>query len=159
MQSETNVQPLHIVPAEVPSSKYNANSPQGIQPNLQQKPTINKPQYEEKHGFLNDFNNYKPTLPFGKGEDQYPKDPNQRKQSLLSRMLAQDAGTVDEEVEVEEMAATVQKETGRENRFIPTMEHKPFDENLVCPKCGKQHRVGEIQKFSWHVKQCNEKDD
>ena len=27
----------------------------------------------------------------------------------------------------------------------------PYDPNLVCPKCGKRYRIGEIQKFKRHV--------
>ena len=35
---------------------------------------------------------------------------------------------------------------------------RPLDPNLVCPKCGKQYRVGEIQKLRRHINQrCNEK--
>ena len=30
-------------------------------------------------------------------------------------------------------------------------EDIPFDPNLVCPKCGKCFRVGEIQNFRKHV--------
>ena len=27
----------------------------------------------------------------------------------------------------------------------------PYDPNLVCPKCGKRYRIGEVQKFGRHV--------
>lgn len=30
----------------------------------------------------------------------------------------------------------------------------PFDPNLVCPKCKKQFRVGEIQKYRKHFESC-----
>ena len=30
----------------------------------------------------------------------------------------------------------------------------PFDPNLVCPKCKKQFREGEIQKYKKHFKSC-----
>ena len=31
---------------------------------------------------------------------------------------------------------------------------KPVDENLVCDKCGKQYKEGEIQKFKLHYTKC-----
>ncbi|XP_064386741.1 uncharacterized protein LOC135335190 isoform X6 [Halichondria panicea] len=35
-----------------------------------------------------------------------------------------------------------------------TNEHVPLDSNLVCLVCSKQHRLGEIQKYRKHVKEC-----
>ena len=35
-----------------------------------------------------------------------------------------------------------------------TNEHVPLDPNLVCRVCSKQHRLGEIQKYRKHVKEC-----
>ncbi|XP_064385737.1 cingulin-like protein 1 isoform X5 [Halichondria panicea] len=35
-----------------------------------------------------------------------------------------------------------------------TNEQVPFDPNLVCRVCSKQHRLGEIQKYRKHVKEC-----
>ena len=32
---------------------------------------------------------------------------------------------------------------------------RPYDPNLVCPKCGKQYCVGEIQKLKRHILRCN----
>ena len=32
---------------------------------------------------------------------------------------------------------------------------RPYDPNLVCPKCGKQYCVGEIQKLKRHILKCN----
>ena len=32
-----------------------------------------------------------------------------------------------------------------------TVDGRPLDPNLVCPKCGKQYRVGEIQKLRRHI--------
>ena len=29
----------------------------------------------------------------------------------------------------------------------------PYDPNLVCPKCGKQYRIGEIQRFKRHLEE------
>jgi hypothetical protein len=59
---------------------------------------------------------------------------------------------IDQQIEV--MAAEVQVEVGKENEHMVTRLHKPFDPNLVCPMCGKEHRIGEIQKFRVHVDQC-----
>ena len=33
-------------------------------------------------------------------------------------------------------------------------DDRPYDPNLVCPKCGKQYRVGEIQKIKQHILRC-----
>ena len=58
--------------------------------------------------------------------------------------------------EIEEMAEKVR----RESRGPSTQEvlfnddendDRPYDPNLVCPKCGKQYRVGEIQKLRRHI--------
>ena len=36
----------------------------------------------------------------------------------------------------------------------------PYDPNLVCHKCGKRYRDGEIQKFKRHIKEfCSLKND
>ena len=34
-------------------------------------------------------------------------------------------------------------------------DDRPYDPNLVCPKCGKQYCVGEIQKLRRHILRCN----
>ena len=34
-------------------------------------------------------------------------------------------------------------------------DDRPYDPNLVCPKCGKQYRVGEIQKMKRHILRCS----
>ena len=34
-------------------------------------------------------------------------------------------------------------------------DDRPYDPNLVCPKCGKQYRVGEIQKMKRHILKCS----
>ena len=33
-------------------------------------------------------------------------------------------------------------------------DDRPYDPNLVCPKCGKQYRVGGIQKMKRHILKC-----
>jgi hypothetical protein len=63
--------------------------------------------------------------------------------------------TVNEiDTEIGDMAAEVQDEVGKGNELIATMLHRPFDPNLVCPMCGKEHRIGERQKFRVHVDNC-----
>ena len=72
-----------------------------------------------------------------------------------SEMSATENRLVNEiDQEIEEMAAEVQDAVSMENEAIVTMVHKPFDPNLVCPMCGKKHRIGEIQKFRVHVDRC-----
>ena len=58
------------------------------------------------------------------------------------------------DTDISDMAAGVREEVSEENERIMTMEHKPYDPNLVCPMCGKKHRIGEIQKFRAHVDSC-----
>ena len=37
---------------------------------------------------------------------------------------------------------------------------RPYDPNLVCPKCGKRYRIGEIQRLRRHVlERCRYKDE
>ena len=48
----------------------------------------------------------------------------------------------------------VQDEASELNERMMTMEHKPFDNNLICPLCGKRHCIGEIQKYCQHVSAC-----
>ena len=57
--------------------------------------------------------------------------------------------------DIKDVAAGVREEVSEENECIMTMEHKPYDPNLVCPMCGKKHRIGEIQKFRKHVSECD----
>ena len=59
--------------------------------------------------------------------------------------------------EIEEMAAVVQDEVSQDNKYKETQDLTPFDSNLVCPMCGKEHRIGEIQKFKIHVDKCEGK--
>jgi hypothetical protein len=48
----------------------------------------------------------------------------------------------------------VQDVVGKGNELVASMLHRPFDPNLVCPMCGKKHRIGEIQKFRVHTENC-----
>ena len=59
--------------------------------------------------------------------------------------------------EIEAMAAVVQDEVSQDNKYKETQDLTPLDSNLVCPMCGKEHRIGEIQKFKIHVDQCGGK--
>ena len=34
-------------------------------------------------------------------------------------------------------------------------DDRPFDPNLVCPKCKQQFRIGEIQEYKRHYKLCH----
>ena len=57
--------------------------------------------------------------------------------------------------EIKEMADYVRAEVSEDNEQLKTMEHSPYDPNLVCPMCKKRHRVGEIQKYRKHVANCD----
>ena len=56
--------------------------------------------------------------------------------------------------EIEAMAAVVQDEVSQDNKYKETQDLTPLDPNLVCPLCGKEHHIGEIQKFKIHVDKC-----
>ena len=57
--------------------------------------------------------------------------------------------------EIKKMADFVRAEVSEDNEQRKTMEHSPYDPNLVCPMCKKRHRVGEIQKYRKHVDTCD----
>ena len=56
--------------------------------------------------------------------------------------------------DIRDMAADVREEVDEGNDRTRTMIHKPYDPNLVCPMCGKRHRIGDLQKFCEHVSTC-----
>lgn len=58
--------------------------------------------------------------------------------------------------EIQERAVEITEETSS-NRTIKTDIQKPFDPNLVCPTCGKQFRIFEIQIFKRHANECRMK--
>ena len=57
--------------------------------------------------------------------------------------------------EIHEMAEEVRRMSKRpdtdEVLFDDEDSSLPYDPNLVCPKCGRQYRVGEIQKLKRHI--------
>ena len=57
--------------------------------------------------------------------------------------------------EIQQMAEDVRKgsrgPSTAEVLFDDSDSSLPYDPNLVCPKCGKQYRVGEIQKLRRHI--------
>ena len=58
--------------------------------------------------------------------------------------------------EIEEMAEIVRKESrGPSTEEVlfndDPNDDRPYDPNLVCPRCGKQYRKGEIQKLRRHM--------
>ena len=57
--------------------------------------------------------------------------------------------------EIQEMAEEVREMSRRpdtqEVLFDDEDSSLPYDPNLVCPKCGRQYRVGEIQKLKRHM--------
>ena len=57
--------------------------------------------------------------------------------------------------DIRDVAAGVREGVDEENDRTRTMVHKPYDPNLLCPMCGKRHRIGEIQKFREQVSTCD----
>ena len=53
---------------------------------------------------------------------------------------------------------TVVSEVSEERSHQATMQHVPYDPNLVCVYCHKQFRIGEIQKYKHHVGTCGGSD-
>ena len=57
--------------------------------------------------------------------------------------------------EIHEMAEEVRRMSRRpsadEVLFDDEDSSLPYDPNLICPKCGRQYRVGGIQKFKRHM--------
>ena len=41
--------------------------------------------------------------------------------------------------------------------FVSVDDARPLDSNLICPLCGKQYRIGQIQHYKHHVDNCNYK--
>ena len=57
--------------------------------------------------------------------------------------------------DIEKMAEEVRRRNRRPDTdeviFDDENSSLPYDPNLVCPKCGRQYRVGEIQKLKRHI--------
>ena len=57
--------------------------------------------------------------------------------------------------QIHEMAEEVRRMSRRpdtqEVLFDDEDSSLPYDPNLVCPKCGRQYRVGELQKLKRHI--------
>ena len=88
------------------------------------------------------------------------KDQSDDRPQAEESKIPQDAGTgdtddtslhkdIDDDIKI--MAQEVREQVYRDHM---TMVHKPMDPNLVCPICGKNFRIGEIQKFRRHVDEC-----
>ena len=57
--------------------------------------------------------------------------------------------------DIHAVAGNVVSQVAEERARQPTMQHVPYDPNLVCVYCNKQFRIGEIQKYKHHVETCN----
>ena len=87
------------------------------------------------------------------GETNSKRKPSKKQNELeLSATENRLVKKIDEEIG--DMAAVVKREVSTDNVHKMTIQHSPFDPNLVCPMCGKKHRLGEIQKFRVHVDGC-----
>ena len=91
------------------------------------------------------------------------KDQSDDRPQAEESKVPQDAGTgdsddtslhkdIDDDIKI--MAQEVHEQVNRDPSLDMTMVHKPMDPNLVCPICGKNFRIGEIQKFRKHVDEC-----
>ena len=65
---------------------------------------------------------------------------------------------INNDSDIAKMALEVMEEVSKDRKLRKTDEAKPYDPNLVCPMCGKGHRIGDIQKFRHHVDHCNGND-
>ena len=95
---------------------------------------------------------------------QEPVNQRQPKNKIKQQQAAADDSDTDIEenpllenidVQIHEMAEEVRRMSRRpdtqEVLFDDEDSSLPYDPNLVCPKCGRQYRVGEIQKLKRHM--------
>ena len=95
---------------------------------------------------------------------QEPVNQRQPKKKINQQQVAADDSDSDIEYnillegiddEIHEMAEEVRRMSRRpdtqEVLFDDEDSSLPYDPNLVCPKCGRQYRVGEIQKLKRHM--------
>ena len=95
---------------------------------------------------------------------QEPVNQRQPKKKIKQQQTAADDSDSDIEEnillkgiddEIHEMAEEVRRMSRRpsadEVLFDDEDSSLPYDPNLVCPKCGRQYRVGEIQKLKRHM--------
>ena len=104
---------------------------------------------------------YDPNLVCPKCDKQYLEGEIQKlRRHINSQCSNEDSDKSDQETdgideEIKKMADKVRREsrgpTTAEVLFDDGDSSLPYDPNLVCPKCGKQYRVGEIQKLRRHI--------
>ena len=51
-------------------------------------------------------------------------------------------------------AAANMEEKVIETSLVSKDDARPLDSNLICPLCGKQYRIGQIQHYKHHVDNC-----
>ena len=44
-----------------------------------------------------------------------------------------------------------------ETSLVSMDDARPLDSNLICPFCGKQYRIGQIQHYKHHADNCTNK--
>ena len=54
-------------------------------------------------------------------------------------------------------AAANMEEKVIETSLVSKDDARPLDSNLICPLCGRQYRIGQIQHYKHHVDNCNYK--
>ncbi len=52
-------------------------------------------------------------------------------------------------------AAAHMEEREIHTTMVSMSDARPLDSNLICPRCGKQFRIGQIQHYRQHVDNCS----
>ncbi len=52
-------------------------------------------------------------------------------------------------------AAAHMEEKEIHTTMVSMSDARPLDSNLICPLCGKQFRIGQIQHYRYHVDNCS----
>ena len=68
------------------------------------------------------------------------------KRTAVQAVKSTDGSLVDinNDSDIAKMALEVMEEVSKDRELRKTDEVKPYDPNLVCPMCGKGHRIGDI---------------
>ena len=60
---------------------------------------------------------------------------------------------VDQDIQYYAEEACQMTRPPNDTKELDVQDSLPYDPNLVCPKCGKQYRIGQIQRFKRHVEE------
>ena len=73
-----------------------------------------------------------------------------RKNELIENELIKN---IDDDIA--EAAASMEKKVI--DSSLESDDARPLDSNLICPLCGRQYRIGQIQHYRHHVDNCTNK--